>query len=199
MIHKWSTLTIAKNMSMFLLHYTNLTNAYLIIKHKKVFFNDLTKCNDQREIDYQDPTGPIRYIFCCSASPLNSSGWLSYSSGKDGAAIEFVFNEGFEYKDLLVSNERLDSFLIKYAEDLDDFIPAHLDYVGKAKDSFFEAEQEYRFLIESDCEGEKLYLKLNNKAINKIILHVSRHSYELAKDLFNSFKNVSVVVNKFVS
>lgn len=173
-----------------LIHYTSLLNAFRILHSRSVKMGNIFDANDYLEKNSID--GEFRTIltFCCSQSEFSVPMWLSYSGRKDGAALLFTFKDSSSLEELVPSTNKykVDSFFVEYIPNYVEEIGDDLNKIGRYKDSSFEYESEYRYIIDFDSEIDfDVFCQVNFDCLESVTIIVNKNDKKMVETIMKSF------------
>lgn len=167
-------------MCSFLIHYTSFKNCINILNSKQIYFGNILYSNDYYEkMNVEDEVDDSFFVFCTSYKEFDALMWLAYAKGQDGCAIKFHFKKDMNPLNLFRSSDHKIEFKkIDYTQTYFEDIGDDLELLGRIKDSKFESESEYRYIIHEDNNSFYKYEKflkvdLEFSCLQKIELVIS--------------------------
>ena len=170
---------------------------------KKVYFGNLMFANDKTEKAILENEECTLYAFCTFGAEIPSTFWMAYAGRKNGASITFCFENEADIKEMFLpkksdkgETEEIESFKMEYAKDEDVAIGDNPEKMGRLKNSIFEGEKEYRFLIKQPDRNYDSHIvrELNVGKIKKIILAVDFRLENIARTIFPEGNEYNVEV-----
>ncbi len=188
-----------------LTHCTSFINALHILLEGKVKFGNIRHSNDKCEADLikDDITSVTLYFFSLfigTCDDIGSLMWLAYCGRTNGTSITFCFNDCTDFEELFYKDADIFGFPIIYKDNDLEVIGDDCSLTGHVKNSKFEAEKEYRFLIEKSYTDEigSIYKEINFGCLDKIVLCVGPDLATICKKIFSGNNLVEVKVNDYI-
>ena len=154
-----------------------------------IFANDKT---EKAILENEECTFSAFCTFGAEWEEIPSTFWIAYAGRKNGASITFCFENDADIKEMFLpkksdkgETEEIESFKMEYAKDEEVAIGDNSEEMGRLKNSIFEGEKEYRFLIKQPHRNYDRHIvrELNVGKIKKIILAVDLKLENIARTI----------------